>query len=419
MGKKRVVILGGGISGVAMASFYGDGAEVYEQDSELGGKCRTFRVPTSVGTFVFDVGGHWLHLNGFREMGSLFQGLADYRRRACVSTRHGMVDFPIQQHYDQLNSPSRVARISRELAEIAERYDAGKTFDNYRDMLIGSYGASLYSLFFGSYNEKLFGMVDLSEISYGKFELIRNVRIDNKVGYNDVFKYPSGDVGIYELIRQLKDMAESKGATFHTGKRAVEICPEERTVTFSDCSVVEYDVLVNTTPLRSFCTMINNLPDDVRRNAAGLKASRGRIYNLGIVAPMNEYADKTWVYYADYNLPFYRVGVYSNVEKQMAPEGYSSIYVECDTFRPIGIKDVVNGLLEEGWIQRQDDVVVSQKIDLAENYCFTDSSVDSIISHLEGLNIHSIGRYGRWEWTSMHENVSQAVFLADTLKGGM
>lgn len=406
----KIVVLGAGITGLTFAKVYGKGAVVYEKENQLGGKCRTTKIDSRVGTFTFDIGGHWLHLQGFPEAEKFFSNLKTHKRNAYVKFLDILVDFPIQQNFYQIEDKKLVRKIKNELHEIMKKQNEKIEFNNYKEMLLGSYGETLFKLFFKGYNEKLFGLDDLSEISYGKFELIRNVRLGDKKGYNDEFKYPVGGVGIQGLINEL-----SKDVVCYKNYQAVKIDLKKKEVYFDNVEKVKYDVLVSTLPLNKLVEMCTGISKTVKEKAKTLKASKGYIINLGIKAKSWHYG-KTWIYYGDKDLPFYRIGFYSNVDKELAPEGYHSIYVECNTNPISKFSEVIQALIKEGIIQSKSDIEVVKYDFLDENYCFVNPHTEYIKNQLEKKDVYSIGRYGSWHWSSMHRDMAQAVELAQKLK---
>ncbi|EJR92971.1 hypothetical protein [Bacillus mycoides] len=108
-----------------------------------------------------------------------------------------------QQNYKllQTTEASLIDKINVELSNLLK-----ETPKNYAEMLRFSYGDSLYNLFFKPYNEKMFGIENLSSLQYGNFEKIRNVRLNqNQQGYNGDFIYPSGTQGAKAIPEKLSE----------------------------------------------------------------------------------------------------------------------------------------------------------------------------------------------------------------------
>ena len=146
------------------------------------------------------------------------------------------------------------------------------------------------------------------------------------------------------------------------------------------------------------------------------------VINIGLKQTPLHY-NKTWIYFPDRNIHFYRVGFYSNVQPLLAPSGYSSMYVECSPLFFNNKKEalelisvVINELIQLGFIEKNEDIVTKRAIYLDNNYCLPDIETTNIIrTYLEEYGIHSIGRYGTWHWSSQHEDMQQAINLAKLL----
>lgn len=402
-----IVVLGAGITGIAFANAARTkfNVKVFEKNNHIGGKCYSYSVQTKAGTFTFDIGGHWLHTNSYKEVVNLYTNLQEYKRKAYVQIGEDCVEYPIQNSYIYLSNHSIVEKIMSEMCAIQQQ---SGPYANYEEMLQGHYGKTLYDLFFKSYNQKLFNLQDLSTINYGFLESKRNLSIKEKRGYNSTFMYSSNGRGAIQFVQQL-----SNGVDVRLNSTPSRIYPREKRIEFSNGEQIIYDYLVSTIPLNKLISITEDDNNEVSHEARMLKSSRGLIYNMGI--KMNRFiARKSWIYYPDKNIPFYRVGVYSNIDSRMAPKDYASIYVECIVHADY--KDIVKCLINKGIIEKEKDIIFSRYHLLEENYCFYNSATTHIMDWLNLHDIYSIGRYGAWRWSSMHEDIHQAVNLSEHLQ---
>ena len=118
-----------------------------ESKNDLGGKALSYQVETDVGNFGFDIGGHWFHHNSAPEALELLEGLGleRHKRYAYIYLDGQFFDFPIQQSYTTHSNLDFVKSVKRDLKVIQED---NKLYDNYNDMLLESYGFTLYESFF-------------------------------------------------------------------------------------------------------------------------------------------------------------------------------------------------------------------------------------------------------------------------------
>ncbi|MDH5668534.1 MAG: putative glycoside hydrolase, partial [Nitrospira sp.] len=78
------------------------------------------------------------------------------------------------------------------------------------------------------------------------------------------------------------------------------------------------------------------------------------------------------------------------------------------------------GLESAGVLRPDDRLVVADVKDLRYAYVYFDRhrvrAVPAILSELERRGIYSIGRYGRWEHTSMEDAIGQGKQTAERLR---
>ncbi|OBZ16517.1 NAD(P)/FAD-dependent oxidoreductase [Bacillus sp. FJAT-26390] len=409
-------VIGAGVTGLSFAKAFGN-VPVLEAHSSLGGKALSYKVNTEAGIFGFDVGGHWFHHQHAPGALKLLDGLplVKHNRSAYVYLEGRLYDFPFQQSYMANPDVDFVRRVDRELKTIqAEKI----SYTNYYEMLLHSYGRTLFDAFFRDYNIKMFGVEDLTSIDTGKFETVRNVRVsDNAAGYNSSFVYPKGDMGAQAI-----PMFLSKHANVSLNAHLQSINLRNKTMVVNN-QKRPWDTIVSTIPLPTLIHMIEDAEPHYGRLADRLVSSKGLIVNLG-VRQKPFHAGKSWVYVPEMKYHFYRMGFYSSVEPALAPQGYSSIYVECsplyfeqrdDALKLLPI--IIEELIEIGVIDDVNDVITLKPIYLEHNYCMPNQSLTATLHrYLESNHIYSIGRYGSWHWSSQHEDMQQAVDLAERLR---
>ncbi|MCR8633349.1 protoporphyrinogen/coproporphyrinogen oxidase [Paenibacillus radicis (ex Xue et al. 2023)] len=408
-------VIGAGVTGLSFAKACSEEVNILEACENVGGKALSYKVETKVGTFGFDIGGHWFHYKSTPAVLDILEGLElqAHTRNAFVYLHEHFFKFPIQQSYIGHPDKKFVNDVKQELQSVNNFQE----YNNYEEMLLQSYGLTLYESFFKDYNSKMYGIYDLSAIGVGKFETIRNVRTHRNItGYNGDFLYPKGDIGASGIPFFLADNLK-----INYKKKVKSINIKNKTMVINN-ERVSWDTIVSTIPLNSLIGIISDVDDPVLELSKQLKSSRGMILNLG-VKKTHLQGDMSWVYFPDPNLHFYRVGFYSNVESSLAPVGYCSMYVECSPLffsnkeeALANIPTVIKELIEIGFIRSADEIVTTKAFYLAQNYCLPDTSKTKVIHHyLENAGIYSIGRYGSWHWSSQHEDMQQAWDLANKL----
>ena len=437
--EQGVLILGGGLAGLSTA-YHLEGmrpAVLLEQEDRLGGLTRSFRV----NGFIFDITGHLLHLRRPRVRALIDQLLphqwASVERRSFIYSHGVYVDYPFQANLHGL--PREVVRDC--LTSFVEA-QADPARPAAEDLALGSFhhwaeamfGRGIAAEFMLPYNRKLWCR-DLRDVTADwvswavprpKLEEVVGgaLGIKNKgLGYNPTFRYPVG--GGIEVLPNALAQALS-GTQVHCRTEVVGIDPESRKVATAQGRQWHWDDLVTTLPLPLLARLVKGLPDKLRKSAAGLQATRVLNVNLGIDRP--EVTDRHWIYYPEDRFVFYRVGSPSSFCKASVPAGCSSLYVEVarlDFTRedvPGLVRRIKEDLVTCGLLRSSDRIVAEQIMEVDPAYVIYDehrrSVVPELLAWLARHGIHSIGRYGRWEYGSMEDAIHQGMETAAALSAG-
>jgi UDP-galactopyranose mutase len=184
-----------------------------------------------------------------------------------------------------------------------------------------------------------------------------------------------------------------------------------------------YDFLVSTLPIPLLYRMLLHTPDELQQAARGLKAISILNINIGIDRP--DISNQHWIYFPEDRFVFSRVGFPSNFSKSAAPEGTSSIYIEI-THSPAEEPDIEAAFersladLKKCGILRPDDRVLTRHVlDIKCAYVVFDRHrqkyLGPLIDYLESVNIHTAGRYGRWDYHSMEDSILSGKAAAEAI----
>ncbi len=255
-----IVILGGGITGLAAANVLADAGErflVAEKEAEEGGNCRSI----AAGRYAFDMSGHFLHSS---DPGTLAWILGipgidwgTVERDARVWLRGKLTPYPFQANLAG-HSRAFVRRCLTDFAaeRIRESVDGGTTPADFAGWLRKRFGNEMCRSFFFPYNRKMWRR-PLAEMGYEwtswsvpvpRFEdLLAGARGEtrNGMGYNATFRYPRRG-GIGALPRAL---SRPLGERLRTGVRVERIDLRRKIVHTSDGRAVPYRAAISTIPL--------------------------------------------------------------------------------------------------------------------------------------------------------------------------
>jgi protoporphyrinogen oxidase len=425
-----IVILGGGLAGLATAYFLRDIPHiVLEAEARAGGLCRS----RTIDGFVFDYTGHLLHLRDPRAVklvDELWPGaFAVVSRHAAIRTRGVTLPFPFQANLHGLPK-SIVADCILGAAEALARPVSDDPALSFHDWSLAALGRGISEAFMFPYNAKLFRR-DPAEMTAdwvswavprpNLAEVVRGALgiANERMGYNATFRYPLR--GGIEIVPNA--FAAKVGALrTHSPVTAVDLA--SKSVTFGTGEVLAYDRLVSTIPLPQFLGMARGGGFDGAALARRLDWSVVGCLNLGIARP-GVGAGAHWIYFPDAEVPFYRAGFPHAMSDGVCPPGTSSLYIEFGLKRdepadPAALeKAAVSALVSEGILRSDDRVIARDWIRIDPGYVIFDRARQEVLAELmpclAALGVKTIGRYGAWTYSYMERAMLDGLETAEAL----
>lgn len=433
-----VLILGAGLTGLSCA-FHLSAKRRYrllEREREVGGLAKTRMRP---GGFACDGTGHWLHLRtdyAKRLVGGLLEGNLEVRsRRARIYSKGVFTLYPFQANTFGLPKEVVAECLTGFIrARYEEQHAEPK---NYLEWIRREFGAGICEHFMVPYNRKIYGVPLESLAADFAARYIPRPPLDavikgalglspEAMGYNATFVYPKRG-GIGALSEALHAGLERRA---EHGLDPVAIDLAARTARLDSGEVVRFDRLVSTIPLNDLvtrCVAGNGaaVPAEVVEAAQRLRANSVLYFDVAIKGAPKEHQDHHWIYLPESDVPFYRVGSYSAVERSLAPEGYRSYYVEFGHFGAVDParfeQPMFDGLRRIGLLEDQDEVVFAIPNVLNPAYVLFDEhyqrSRKTVLEWLRGLGVVSVGRYGRWQYNAMEDAILEGKEAAEIMLG--
>lgn len=426
----EVLIIGAGLAGLSAGYHLGDTNHIIvEAEERVGGLCKSFHIDD----FYFDCTGHLIHFRteeGRRIItGLLGDRIQQHQRRSAIYLQGRYTDYPFQANTYGL-PPEIIKECVLGFAQTLLKKKK-RSVKNFRDWIDDTFGDGIARHFMVPYNEKLW-QHDLSDIALDwvnwsipkpTLEDVVNgaLGIKNKqFGYNPVFYYPSqGGIGL------LPDSFPIRGQLLLNNALAM-LNLRKRRGTLQDGTQIRYKHLFSTMPLHRFIQLLEDPPARVQEAQGQLQYISVLNVNLGIdranVLPYH------WVYFPEKDKPFYRIGCTSNFSSAVAPPGTSCLYVEV-SLRPDRLHDVpalvqqsIDSLRKSGILQDGDRIISQYPLVLPYAYVVYNSTrkraVERIQRDLKARNVHSFGRYGSWNYSSMEDAVLEGKQHADMILHG-
>jgi protoporphyrinogen oxidase len=347
-GEKTVLVLGGGLAGLAAAhALAASGREVLvlEAGETVGGLSRT----EVFGDFRFDLGGHRFFTHD-AEVAALVQGLLgdeliDVPRSSKILLRGRYVDYPLRPANALVAlGPATTARVLGDwLVEQVRLLVPRRADVSLEDWVVRRFGRTLFTIYFKEYSEKVWGLPcdrisvgwvarRIEGLSLGRalrdaFTREHRASVASLV---DRFAYPR--LGIGRIADRLAEELAPRGRVLRRARvtglrheagrvREVVAATPEGERSFSAGAVV------STIPLPALPRLLDPAPSAGTLAAAG--ALRFRSLILAAVAVNRpSVTDQSWIYLPDRTVPFGRLHEPKNWSRAMAPPERSLVVAE-------------------------------------------------------------------------------------------
>ncbi len=437
---REVIILGGGVAGLAAASALGKRAVVFERQARPGGLVRTE---------CFQ--GYWfdrvLHLLYFSDSDTerrikqiLDRQLAWCPPSAWVETGAGTVRYPFQLHLFELSRSSGI-RCLLDLALVRLKR-LGPAPANFEEMLLALFGRGMCEAFFFPYNRKLWkrpldslapSAVQWNIAKPGFLQVAKGALTGN-CGY-EVYNargwYPRPPEGA--PLRGMEVLSQKLAG----GAADLRLCHDVEAIDVSTRTVwvrhrgrklaFRYrNACGAAIPLTRLIGMIPEAPECLKQDCRRLLCNRVVSTALSIRGPRPE-GTGHWRYYADPALIFNRLIFMHQFDPDMAPENGWGLLAEVTepAEQPPGneaelLRRVVEDVIAANALPSNSEIIDAHTWHIDPAYVvFTRETAGIIERALEYLKRHHItplGRYGRWEYSSMSQVMRDSFAWAASLE---
>ena len=397
MKKVDVLIIGGGITGLSLASFLKNRDYVIlEKGHDLGGYCKT----KIIDDFVWDYSGHFFHFKNDEIRDYVLENidceLLEVEKITDVYYKGNVIDFPFQHNIRQLPK--------EEYEECLNDLNScnipnTNTFKSYVKTTLGN---GICEKFIIPYNEKLYAC-DLNSLEYDSMGRFFPTNTKQK-SYNDTFIYPVK--GSYEYIKSIVKRLDQTKILTNTELLSLDL---NKKIVKTNQGDFQFESLVSTIPFDKILNLTN------QKNQ--LTSNKVAVFNLGF----NKGSDiKThWRYFPGDEV-FYRVGFYNNILNQEKLSLYVEIGLSKET--PIDVDNLLSNVLSDlkkSGIIDEHELIEHEFILMNPAYVhITKESKKTYLEWCETQNpksVYSIGRYGAWTYCSIEDNIIQAKEISEKL----
>ncbi|MHB8656605.1 MAG: protoporphyrinogen/coproporphyrinogen oxidase [Solirubrobacteraceae bacterium] len=424
----RIVIIGAGPCGLACARElerlgHRDWV-ILEREVGPGGLAASVMDPSG---FTWDLGGHvvFSHFGEFDALLSdVMNGEINHHDRSSY-VRYGdrWVPYPFQNNLRHLPGP-----VIEECLSGLERAAGANPGQDFATWMRSVFGEGITRHFMRPYNFKVWATPGelmssqwigerVSVIDYQRvLANIREGRDDVAWGPNNAFVFPARG-GTGEIYRRVAAALGPDRIRYACPASAVDV--EARTVRIADGEDLAYDKLVSTMPLDRLVSALEACPDSLRTAAGELRHNSVYMVGVGYEAPLRD--QKSWMYFPDPGVPFYRATNFAKYAAANVPGADTGRYCSYMTetafseHKPLartGLEEHVEaGLRAAGVIDGRPELATMhvERIDYAYPVptLGRDPALAVIQPWLMDRGICSRGRFGAWRYEA--GNMDHAV----------
>ena len=392
--------------------------------------------------FTWDRGGHvvFSHYGEFDRLldDTMGDEVERHDRSSFVHVDGRWVPYPFQNNLRHLG-PERAAEALTDLIDAAHRPGVPRD-SSFAVWMERQFGATICELFMRPYNAKVWATPpELMSSSWMAERVptvdwrraLANLTLGNDDlawGPNNRFVFPaSGGTGaIYERA------AANLGDVVRLGSAVSAIDARKHELVTSGGETIVYDQLVWTGALDVLVSLIDHVPQDLIDAAGQLVSNSVTVVGMGYETPLVD--DRSWLYFPDDDVPFYRATNFAKYAPANVPGGRTEQYCSWMTeiassphrpLEPDGLTERVDAALRRLRLVPQDAHIASVHVDHIERAypvptLGRDAALAVIHPWLEKHDIFSRGRFGAWRYElgNMDHAVKMGVDIARRLVRG-
>ncbi|MCO5258655.1 MAG: FAD-dependent oxidoreductase [Crocinitomicaceae bacterium] len=438
----KIAIIGAGPAGMTAAyqlSKEIKDIDLYEATSSVGGMAKSIDLWNQ----KVDIGPHRFFSNDTR-INELWLEVADkdfemVDRLTRIYYNKRFFHYPIKA-FDALKNlgiPKATACI---ISYGAEKISPTKDTSTFEGWVRNRFGKKLYSIFFKTYTEKLWGIpcntldADFAAQRIKKFSLgeaIKTAVFGNSGKHKtlvDQFAYPHGGTGmIYERMAEFVRMKGGNILLNTPIKRVLTKDNKAYAIELEDGTIKEYDHIISSMPLSLMVTRLPEVPENIKLAASKLNFRNTIIVYLNVQA--KDLFPDNWLYVHSADLRMGRLTNFRNWVPQINGQEQSTIcaleywcYDDDDFWKWDSDKLIELGkeeLRKTGLIK---DAEISDGFVYKIHRCYPVYSkgykeiltpVEDYLKSIE--NLHVIGRYGAFKYNNQDHSILMGMLVAENI----
>jgi len=423
----KIGILGGGLSGLTIASSLSPNyeVEILEKEEECGGLCRSIQEDG----FTFDWGGaHIIYSRKKKPIdfikNKLGENVVKGRRNNKIFFKGHFVKYPFENGLSDLPKQDNFECLYYYL------YNNYPKPSNFKEWIYYTFGKGIAEKYLVPYNEKIWNYPTEKMSHHWVDGRVPKAPIEDVIksaigilteGYTHqlYFYYPKYG-GIQSLIKALE---RDINGNIETNFEIKKIRRNNGKWIVSDGErVKKFDKLVSTIPIFDLISAFRNVPVNIKDSVNNLKYNSLISVMLGLNT--NDLPNYTAVYFPDKKLRFHRIAFPKNFSPYNTPKGKSSVVVEI-TYNPenrlerIEEEKIVNEVIECLYkleIIDRNKICYQKFSKVKYAYVVYDlkylSNIKNIKDYIHAKGIILSGRFSEFEYLNMDVCIERGLKLA-------
>lgn len=448
MGSKKVVVIGAGPAGLTAAldlSKKNVGVEVFEAENMVGGISKTI----NYNGYYFDQGGHRF-FSKYDEVNSLWNEVLgdefiETPRLSRIFYKNKFFDYPLKPANALLNM-GIVDTATVLYSYLNSKFFPIKEENSFEDWVTNRFGKKLYSMFFKTYTEKVWGTPCSNIGADWAAQRIKGLSLYTAV-YNAVFKpknnniktlidqfmYPKYGPGM--MYKKMAGMIEENGGRIRKNCKVVSIERDKfnvKTIKYinenNEENTVEAEEFISSMPLNELVMIMKPSLDEIIVDAAKMLKYRSLI-NVDIIVDKENCFPDNWIYIHSPDVKLGRIQNFKNWSRYMVKdrtktslgleyfctEGDELWSMKDEALIDLALSEVEKvGLAEKGKVEG--GIVV--RIPKAYPVYFTgyQKYVNIIKNEIKRFNnLQPVGRYGMYRYNNMDHSIMTGLYAANNI----
>lgn len=431
MKHRRIGILGGGISGIALAANLHSDVDVVEKRPRLGGLCGTIRD----NGYTFDAAGPHIMFSRNKDVLQLMvrmlgDNVHQRRRENRIWFKGRMVKYPFENDLAALPKEDTFEC----LLEYIRNPRANDTPTNLAEWSYATFGAGISDKYFIPYNRKIWnydphqiGLEFVSRIPKPPMEdVIKSAVGIPTEGYLHQLHFYYPVEGGYESL--VDAFAAKVKGSIDTSWQVASVRRNSDHWHVMNTAGEErlYDELVSTIPIHELLAVWPEAPQEARAAASRLRYNS--LINVVVGCSEDRGYPYTAIYVPDTDIVFHRLSFPKAFSERCVPPGHSAIMAEITANQGDGIWDLADEAIVERVVRElaRMELIDAKTIDYTRVVRFVygypvydleyRKNVTAMRAAVAKTGLRLLGRFAQFDYINSDVCVERALAMADELQ---